>query len=54
MLKDYWRRENKLFNEEFTTRIEANFEMPCEVFDIGTNVPGLFKTKAGNLLRNWG
>ena len=28
--------------------------MPCEAGGIGTNVPGLFKAKAGNLLLNWG
>ena len=28
--------------------------MPCEAGSIGTNVPGLFKAKAGNLLLNWG
>ena len=30
------------------------FEMPCEAGGFGTNVPGLFKAKAGNLLLNWG
>ena len=34
--------------------IKANFVMPCEVWSIGTSVPGLFKTKAGKLLRKWG
>ena len=28
--------------------------MPCEAWGIGTNLPGLFKAKAGNLLLNWG
>ena len=31
---------------------EANCEMPCKVGGIGTNVPGLFKAKAWNLLQN--
>ena len=28
--------------------------MTCKAGGIGTIIPGLFKAKAGNLLRNWG
>ena len=34
------------------TYVEASFDMPCKAGGIGTIVPGLFKAKAGNLLRN--
>ena len=31
-----------------------NKQNPTEIGGIGTNMPGLFKAKAGTLLHNWG
>ena len=42
---------SKEFNlPQIHSHLIYNFEMPCEAGGIGTNVPGQFKAKAGNLL----